>query len=215
MFENIDQLKNKLGRIHLPDPRDHDYLLPRQVAPITLRKKFYPTGRVLDQGNSPQCVAYATTQFLRTGPVFNQVKDLDPTWLYHECQLNDEWTGESYDGTSVRAAMKVLKREGYLSEYRWAFDINTVVQHLLTKGPMVLGTDWYLNMFNLNENGFIVPEGPIVGGHAYLAMGVNLDYVCYDGSLGAIRMVNSWGPSWGTISIWWLGLGFLSKMRQN
>jgi C1A family cysteine protease len=36
-----------------------------------------------------------------------------------------------------------------------------------------------------------------VGGHAYLICGANREMRCPDGTLGALRMQNSWGQSWG------------------
>jgi hypothetical protein len=208
---SIDEMKKKLGfRIEdrKKDPQNLDYLIPRKAVSPSVRMKFYPTGPILDQGSTPQCVAYSTVQLLRTGPVSNKFTD-DPSVLYHKCQLVDEWDGEDYDGTSVHAAMKVLKSEGYVSEYRWAYDIGTAINHLLTTGPVLVGTNWYSDMFYPDvKTGFLKVSGFVAGGHAWLWKGVNLDYPCPDGSKGAIRMVQSWGNNWGNGPV--RGLAWLS-----
>lgn len=197
---NIEELRKLLGNRGVEDPssrdpRDKAYLLPRKSVAPDLRMKFYPTGPILDQGSFPHCVAFSTVQLLRTGPISN-VYNIPPVDLYNRCQLVDEWAGEDYDGTSVRAAMKILKEDGYISEYNWAFDIGTVINYVLSTGPMIVGTYWYSDMFDV-VNGFIRATGFAVGGHAYLIKGINLDYPCLDGTKGAFRIINSWGNTWG------------------
>jgi hypothetical protein len=122
---------------------------------------------------------------------------LDPAVLYHEAQKVDEWPGEDYDGTSVRALFKVLKTRGYVEEYRWAFDAKTVIDHVLARGPVVLGTTWTRDMFMPDSKGYIYFTGPIEGGHAYTVIGCQLEHACPDGSIGRARIINSWGRGWG------------------
>ncbi len=215
-IDNIDVLKKRLGRLQTSDYRDRYYPVPRKSVPSGLRMKFYPTGPILDQGMYPRCVEYAGIQFLRTGPVHNKIEQ-NPGEIYHECQLVDEWDGEDYDGTSVRALMKVLQSRGYISEYQWAWDIGTVINHVLTTGPMVVGTDWLSDMFDVRD-GFIRATGYAVGGHAYLIKGINLDHPCPDGSLGAFRLVNSWGHAWGNGPVGglaWISIVDMAKLLAN
>mgnify|MGYP006891290300 CR=1 FL=1 len=79
------------------------------------------------------------------------VAPFDTTFLYNEAQKIDQWPGEDYDGTSVRAGAAVLKSKGYISGYNWAWDVETVVNALLTLGPVVVGTWWTYDMFFPNE----------------------------------------------------------------
>jgi hypothetical protein len=37
----------------------------------------------------------------------------DGFWLYHEAQKVDEWPGEDYEGTSVRAGLDILRKRGH------------------------------------------------------------------------------------------------------
>lgn len=181
-----------------PDPRDRRFLM-RDITPepiVSIRHWLSPG--VLDQDGTSQCVAYSGIKYLTSYPVRNNPKER-PEDIYRECLLVDEWPGEDWDGgTSVRALFKVLKRIGYVSEYRWAFDSDTVVDHVLSRGPVVVGTNWTRDMFMPHKrNGYIFYTGTNEGGHAWLIIGANRKRKNPDGTTGAVRMVNSWGNRWG------------------
>lgn len=186
-----------LGRIKIEDPRDKQYLMPRRVpVPAGTRSRMWYSRGVLDQGATSQCVAYAGTKYLTSGPIMN-TPPAPPATIYTECQKVDEWPGENYDGTSVRALFKVLQGWGIVGEYRWAFEVEPVIEHLLARGPVVMGTNWHREMFTPDRWGYIQPSGPIDGGHAWLLIGASRDRKNPNGTTGAVRMVNSWGPNWG------------------
>jgi len=180
-----------LGRLAAPDLRDHDWLVREVVPRSLLTRKFwwgYGLPR-LDQGSSPHCVAYSWSNFLIDSPTPHKL-DRDPVWIYHEAQKVDEWPGEDYDGTSVRAGAKVLSNLGEFTEYRWAFTLNDVIDAVLERGPVVVGTNWYEEMFYPDSNNVIHIGGDIAGGHAWKIDGVNTE-------LRFFRMKNSWGAYWG------------------
>jgi hypothetical protein len=137
-------------------------------------------------------VGFSWAHWCEDGPVpqSGQPPAAEPTLLYHEAQKIDEWPGENYDGTSVRAGAKILQTWGYLQSYYWAQSINDIVQALLEKGPVVVGTNWYSSMFDPNSKGILSISGQIAGGHAYVLNGINT-------KLGLVRMKNSWGRGWG------------------
>ena len=142
--------------------------------------------------------------------------DFSPGWLYKWCQQNDEWPGESYDGTSALGLMKALKERGYITEYRWAFDVETITNWVLTSGPALFGSDWTLDMCRPSEDtGFISATGESVGGHQYMIVGVSVTKECPDGSRGAFRIVNSWGRGWGQYGRAWLSLRDAKKLLHN
>jgi hypothetical protein len=62
-----------------------------------------------DQGSEGACVGFGIS---RLASQLNR-KAYDGFWLYHEAQKVDEWPGESYDGTSVRAGLDVLRKVGH------------------------------------------------------------------------------------------------------
>lgn len=187
-----------LGRRYSPDDRDRAFPMRAAKSERTFRNWLVP-GPVADQGSTSQCVAYSIEAWLRAHPIVNAhtpESRIDRVALYNEAQLVDEWEGE-YDGTSVRAGFKVLHRMGLVSSYRWAFDVGTTVHHLLSRGPVVVGTTWTLDMFMPDRHGYIRPTGRPMGGHAYLITGANTRRRNPDGTIGAVRMQNSWGPWWG------------------
>jgi hypothetical protein len=199
-----------LGRRHAPDQRDHGFLL-REVVPAPTReiqyRYWFQNGWWGDQADTPQCVGYAWAHFLEDGPLtqLGPGPILAPSVIYDEAKKVDEWPGEAYDGTSVRAGAKALQARGFISEYRWAFDLGTVVNALLTTGPVVMGTNWYAGMFAPDADGVIHLTGDLAGGHAYELTGVSR-------ALGRVRLKQSWGRAWGINGHAWLTFEDLERL---
>jgi hypothetical protein len=85
---------------------------------------------------------------------------------------------------------KVLKIAGRLNIYAFAATVDEAVQWILTKGPVLFGTDWYTGMFSPNEQGLVKPTGSVEGGHEYVGIG-------YDPVTEIIEYINSWSDTWG------------------
>lgn len=189
------------GRLRSVDNRDLDHLLPPPRAaagtPTTKIYQHWRAPQALDQGRSSTCVGHGCHQLLRCSPVLNIKNIPDPYKIYNEAQLIDEWAGEDYDGTSVRAGIKYLAKQGYLSSYKWAFDGATAVNHILNVYPVVIGVDWFEGQMSCDKHGFIYPVGRPVGGHCVIAVGCNTLEKCPDGNIGSVTILNSWGTSWG------------------
>jgi hypothetical protein len=201
-----------LGRIKQHDPRNAAHPMP--MVATSLRYRMWNAGPVLDQGPTPQCVGYAGWGWLAAGPVTNHPK-FSPTELYHLAQARDEWPGEDYDGSSTLGLMKALKDVGYINEYVWATDAETVVAWILAKGPVCVGTNWYTGMFNPDRKGFLDTSGQVEGGHEYRLVGADCDKTCPDGTKGAVRMVNSWGRGWGSSGRAWISFATLDKLIKD
>lgn len=205
-----------LGRLISKDERDNKYLLPHRPEALAKDHHYWTTVTpTLDQGGTSQCVGFSTYQWLTAFPISNR-PSFTPTDLYRMAQELDEWEGTDYEGSSVRGAFKALKTMGYVSEYQWATGIGAIVDHLLTVGPVVVGTNWTDGMCMPDKTGCIDDiGGRAVGGHAYLLVGANRFKHTLNG-LGAVRVLNSWGSSWGENGRAWLSFQALDElMRQD
>lgn len=179
-----------LGRLPSKDERDHKFLMRTLLAEEEVKrpkKKTWYARWVGDQKTTPQCVGYAWAGFLRCQPLYDGKPT--PTVIYNGAQDNDEWEGTDYYGSSVRGGAKFLTLTKELDSYVWAFDIETLLNWLATKGPVVFGSNWYESMFNPNGRGELIIDGRIAGGHAYLISG-------YNDETERVTIINSWGRSW-------------------
>lgn len=184
MTETILNNNQGLGRRYAPDPRDRQFALtperlnaiPRQLEPGARRRTLpWKRGPVLDQGTTSECTVFSAATFLQCAPQLH-AKGLDwPrekfTEVYNEARRTDEWPGEDYDGTSERAVQQILKAAGVISEFLWVDGagpdpLEIAEEYVLTRGPLLLGTDWFSGMDIPSEKGaYIEPTGAKRGGH--------------------------------------------------
>ena len=188
------------GRLPAPDARDTNFpmraLLPRVPSARTYRY-WNANGAWFDQGATSSCVGHAWAHWLEDGPTTQAGRFIDPMVLYREAQLVDEWEGEGYEGTSVRAGCKAAQARGFVATYHWANTLDDIIEALLDVGPVVMGTNWHEGMMEADEAGFLQVSGAVVGGHAYKLDGVNL-------TARIVRGKNSWGRDWANRGFFYL-----------
>lgn len=179
------------GRLYVEDKRDEEYPLTLPFEDDSSRRVRNWTSNwwTGDQGSAPACAGFAAAHWLASAPI-NQW--LNPFGLYKYANATDEWAPEQHDGTSIRSVMKVLSKLGFIKEYRWTNDLNTLIETVLNISPVVVGTSWSDKMSNPGADGFMNCSGNMDYGHAYLIVGVDRtpkhEYF-------TIR--NSWGRDWG------------------
>lgn len=214
------------------DPEDGRDLLWRRAVlreavtlPVSYRRRT--VGPVLDQGDTPQCVAYSHASLKMMEEWYeSHVKNVPGPWyrfeaasFYALCKKYDGYPDE--DGTDIRTAMRLSKSVGMRANARWkygkivaieekAFPIASYVRLTSTQqikeavhaiGPVQFGMDVDEGIFDpiWKEDGCYCPppNGEPVGGHAMLLTG-------WDDKRRAFRVKNSWGHEWGDAGMVWM-----------
>lgn len=99
-----------------------------------------------NQNPYPECVGFSES---RAKSLVDRTR-YDARWLYAEAQKIDEWPGENYDGTSVRAGLEILRTRGHrrriggvtgperlgdgIAAYRWLTSADEI--HSVIKMPL-------------------------------------------------------------------------------
>lgn len=205
--------KIKFGRLHAKDDRDKLFLVKPLLptAPIHIQRYWNDKRWWGDQGKTPQCVGYAWTHWLEDGPVVPKTRvhpAVAPSKIYKLAQTLDEFPGEDYDGTTVRAGAKAIQQLGYIKNYLWATTLDEIVRTVLDIGPVVFGTNWYTGMDKPLKDGTIRAEGEIRGGHAYELNGASL-------AAKRFRIKNSWGLGWGLSGHAYLSFDDVEKLLKE
>jgi hypothetical protein len=197
------------GRRFAPDERDRGFLMRRMLADaralaLPTRKTWRIHARALDQGDTGTCVGHAWRNFLRCEPMRTERSGPSAWDIYRSAVLEDPWRSNDDEarlpdahpgldfGTTVRAGAEAVTAFGRLKSYVWSFELQPVVEWVLTQGPVVLGTNWYSSFMRPDAGGIvrIVAGARVDGGHAYLLRGV-------DTRRALARCSNSWGDGWG------------------
>lgn len=184
------------------DPRSRGYSVADVIDKPPVLKKCWRGGQVLDQGREGACVGYAWAAELSSSPFRAPLVDgLFARRIYQEARKVDEWEGEAYEGTSVLAGAKVVRKWGWIKEYRWSFSIEDLRDAVLTLGPAVVGIPWLRGMYEPRPSGLLDVSGPVVGGHAILITGyhpgMRIQGEGWHERHAVFTLRNSWGEDYG------------------
>lgn len=183
------ELGHGMGRIPSP-PDNRDLKLELFLPAVTILPKsiIWSCDTVLDQKDTPHCGGFSAADWGNTRPVDDRYQIQDGHAYYYLCKEID---GEpkKENGTTIRSVARALKQRGRLQAYAFTSHSSTMVQWLLTKGPLIVGTDWTEGMSEPDYKGFIHPIGAVKGGHAYVLLGCNT-------KKGYFTLLNSWGQDW-------------------
>jgi len=212
------------GRREDLDLRDRAYLMTRVLAsPERLKLPARKTWRIdrnaLNQGSTGTCVGHAWRNFLRCDPLRTERTGPSPYDIYRAAVRLDAWPDNDDEatlpdgdsgldfGTSVRAGAKAMESLRRLASYLWAFDLQTALQWLLTRGPVVVGMPWYSSFMQPDIEGVvkIEPGAYVLGGHAFLIRGA-------DGRRALARCVNSWGDEYAKSGEFFIPFGDLERL---
>ena len=212
----------------------------RTALPVTVEQVEdvlplpYHLRRVYDQGQEGACVGYGTSWAKSILDRYGRgtFPRFDPNWLYRGAQLIDDWAETPpEEGTSVRAAMDILRDHGHRRvwrgktlepEHRWGIHTNrwaTRVDEMRTaiaEGiPVVIGINWY-SAFDHPEyiassrEWWIAPIGltpldRLRGGHCVCVYGAS-------DRRQAFKIVNNWGMSYPLV---WMPYDVMQQMLNE
>ena len=186
-----------------PDERDFpiEQLLGDTLGLIALPATYLVPNRppVLNQGATPQCVAYSTSAMKS----YQDRDDQSPVkwWNFDEPRFFTQ-IGGTAQGAYLRTALARLVSFGYpvvtsgeaakhriRAYYFVPTDRATIKRALMAYGVLVMATPWYHSWMTPTATHVLPRADYQVGGHAILVDG-------WDDSRG-LRLRNSWGSSWG------------------
>lgn len=184
-----------LGRVpSAPDARDFrlkDFIpwRHRLFAGFYTEAVLWELTAMLNQMDTPHCTAFSAAHFGNCLPVDARFTSKDAHAMYYEAKEIDGEPKQE-NGSTIRTIAKVLKNRGRIDGYAFADTLYQIKTWLLTKGSVVVGTDWYSSMDKTNSDGFVKVKGYLEGGHAYLCVG-------FSPQDDVLIFANSWGTDWG------------------
>jgi hypothetical protein len=186
-----------LGRNVEHDPKSRAFpFVVRTEVPV-VQKSWARYGATLDQGNVGACTGFAAAHTMNMKPNYvageGTLKAASALSLYSTATRLDEFPGvypPDDTGSSGNGVCKAMLAANLITEWRWAFGIDHLLQSLM-HSPVMVGTWWYDSMFYPSATGRLTVSGSRVGGHEYVISGV--------ASLRdrLLWVQNSWGPYWG------------------
>ena len=191
------------------DERSRGYNIAETLRGATQpRTKVWQGAPHLNQGTEGACVGFSWAHEGGADPIRKSVTRSTALSIYNRAKQLDAWPGTNYSGTSVLAGAKAVRERGWVTEYRWAFNLNDALLALSYAGPFVLGCDWHRDMVNPGPRGYLSPTGRIIGGHAILVKAINTTY-------NRVTVHNSWGASWGRNGDAYLSFSDLGKLINS
>jgi len=201
------------GRVEEPDERDKQFPMRLGLPRIwpKIQRRRWSIGPILNQGRTDSCVGHAVKAFMMATPV-RSFADQPPSAMdiYNQARrLDDDPTNDTRDtGTSVRAGIQAIQQSGHIKSYLWAQSLDDIVMWVLTRGTVVIGTSWYEAMDYPDPQGYISPDGRLVGGHCTLVYGV-------DRAISTFLVQNSWGAGWGQQGSYRIRYDVLDNLLRN
>jgi hypothetical protein len=212
-----------LGAIFSPDD-DRDYEPERfgivaGAVPVAYRAPN--NGPVLNQGDLPQCTAYAAAGLEQS---FEYAEDATfPT--FNETDLFAKAGGTS-QGAVMRNVLNVWVKTGILATggrvanperlllggYARLNSADQIYAAVFANGVgAYFGVNWQHSWREPLSGGVLPKPDSTEGGHALKVCGFDQNMLCPDGSRGAILLQNSWG-NWGARGFCWLPVSYLHSV---
>jgi len=209
-----EQLNRVFDWVPDKDPANKLYRATRRAYddPVSV---LHECGAWLDQGEEGACVGFGLAHLLACNPPAMKVDArFAREGIYYPSQRRDEYPGGEYpnarprmQGTSLKAACKVLVDIGACDGFEWVFGFDEWL-HVIPSKPVVLGTKWYGDMMRPDGKGYVYASGVEAGGHCWLTRGNDQEK-----RRGVGR--NSWGPHWGRKGDFFISHADLRKLLDE
>jgi len=219
-----------------------DYLMRAYLPIMKLPKKVDYTAKlspVRDQGDEGTCVSFACASGMKEYQEildYAKLVELSPRFIYSECKKIDGMP-ES-EGTTLRAAMQVLNKNGVCQEKFWPYkphqtnkakkgfssnakkfriktyarilNLNELRLSLANKGPCVIGIQVFEGMMKTKTGIVPMPKKKeyALGGHAICPVG-------YDDKKKQVKFKNSWSEKWGKKGYGFLPYAYIEKYMMD
>lgn len=221
---------------------ERDYLMRAYLPLIKLPKKIDWAPKmspVRDQGEEGTCVGFAVAVGMKEYQEmldYKKLVGLSPRFVYAEAKKIDGMP--DLEGTTVRAAMRILKTKGVCQEKFWPYqplqknkakqgadsdakrfriityarilNLDELRLSLATKGPCVIGIEVFSGMMKTKTGVVPLPKKGerSIGGHAIAACG-------YDDEKELVKFKNSWSKKWGTEGFGYLPYEYIERYMMD
>jgi C1A family cysteine protease len=221
---------------------ERDYLMRVYLPVVKLPKKVDYTKKmspIRNQGEEGTCVGFAVAVGMKEYQElldYEKLVELSPRFVYSEAKKIDGVPG--LEGTTIRAAMQVLKKLGVCQEKFWPYrphqkdkpkesafsnakkfcimtygrilNLDELRMSLATKGPAVLGIQVFKGMLKTKTGIVPMPKKGErnLGGHAIAACG-------YDDEKELVKFKNSWSSKWGDKGFGYLPYTYIERYMMD
>ncbi len=170
---------------------------------------------IIDQGMTPQCVAYSHSSM----KAWHDHRD-QKIWFNFNENLFFQQIGGTWQGAAARSALDRMKNYGYpvvysgnpqyhkiAAYYYVPKDINMIKQALMSYGPLTMIGPWWTSWTNYTYSwGVLGGRWGTSNGHAFLIIG-------WDDAKG-LYCQNSWGPNWAAGGRFWMPYYYVPLMWE-
>ena len=220
-----------------PDLLDvRDYTKALGLVPLPKSVDYSNLVTVKNQGTIGSCGSHAAATGLEMLDKLWNKKPIELSELYHYYEVRQPAFFNSFpadSGQDGRSAMKVMNQIGICPEmldpyvtanfnkkpgvfcdsfakwwqtsiYERCYSIDAIKTALSNKEAVWLGIP--VGKSIISNKGAIIhfnPKEAIIGGHAMAVVG-------YDDDKQALKVVNSWGPIWGSAGFGWIAYDYLN-----
>jgi hypothetical protein len=168
-----------------------------RAASVSSRIWEYDPEQVLDQGDWGHCGGLSFATWGNCLPIDDNFTSEDGHKIYYEAVAIGHSPG-SEDGATIDWCVKAMRARGRLKTWAYAPTAEDFITWLATKGPGVIGSDWYAGLMEPDATGLIKIGGRSVGGHAWAVRG-------FDRLARVFHGVMAWGKDWARRGFFTIG----------